>query len=537
MVDVLRAGLLPLLAVLICVLLPLWFQPDAAHWAAPSNARLGWVATLSLAWLIITALIMRRAIRPQAGRADRGSARDQEVLVVYASQTGVAEDLARRSADALAQMQTSVRLVDIAHLDVDELQRCSRALFVVSTTGEGDAPDAAFRFVAQEMPRSIALSHLHYGVLALGDREYHNFCAFGHRLDAWLRGCGAKAWFDTVEVDNLDGGALRHWQHQLSTLTQHATLPDWSAPQYGDWLLQSRQLLNPGSQGEEVHHIVLKPGASASTDWQAGDIAEIGPENSTDAIAGFLEKRALDGTAWVRCDDVDMPLHNALRNRMLIADDTYRGVDARDIARLLPMLAHREYSIASIASDGQIDLLVRTMRDADGHVGIGSGWLGQHAAIGARIALRVRRNRGFHAPVDDRPIILIGNGTGLAGLRALMRERLARGHRRNWLIFGERNRHCDYFWRDELEGWLSDGWLQHLDLAFSREQPERVYVQHRLQALAPRLREWAAQGAAIYVCGSLQGMAPGVDAVLRDVLGDTTVAAMIGDGRYRRDVY
>jgi sulfite reductase (NADPH) flavoprotein alpha-component len=134
-------------------------------------------------------------------------------------------------------------------------------------------------------------------------------------------------------------------------------------------------------------------------------------------------------------------------------------------------------------------------------------------------------------------MILIGNGTGLAGLRGLMRERVARGHRRNWLIFGERHRHCDYFWREELEGWVGDGWLQHLDLAFSRDQPERIYVQHRLQALASRLQDWVAQGAAIHVCGSLQGMAPGVDAVLRDVLGDGSVATMIADGRYRRDVY
>ncbi len=528
---------MPLLAILACVLLPLWFQPETANWAEPSNAHLGLAAALLLAWLISTALTMRRAIRPRTGGADRSATCDPEMLVVYASQTGVAEDMARRSADALAQMQASVRLVDVAHLDVGDLLRCKRALFVVSTTGEGDAPDAAFRFVERVMPKSIALPELHYGVLALGDREYHNFCAFGHRLDAWLRGCGAKAWFDTVEVDNLDGGALRHWQHQLSTLTQHATLPDWSAPQYGEWLLHSRQLLNPGSQGEAVFHIALKPGAAVSADWQAGDIAEIGPENSADAIANFLAKRALDGAIWVRCDEAELPLKSALRNRVLIADDTFPGVDARDIARLLPVLAHREYSIASVATDGRIDLLVRIMRGADGRIGVSSGWLGQHAAVGARIALRVRRNSGFHAPVDDRPMILIGNGTGLAGLRGLMRERVARRHHRNWLIFGERHRHCDYFWREELEAWLGDGSLQHLDLAFSREQPERLYVQHRLQALAPRLQEWAAQGAAIYVCGSLQGMAPGVDVLLREVLGDSTVAAMIGDGRYRRDVY
>ncbi|MBA4681910.1 MAG: flavodoxin, partial [Pseudomonas sp.] len=111
------------------------------------------------------------------------------------------------------------------------------------------------------------------------------------------------------------------------------------------------------------------------------------------------------------------------------------------------------------------------------------------------------------------------------------------GQTRNWLLFGERNRACDFFCGDELQAALAAGELKHLDLAFSRDQADKLYVQDRLREQHQRLHAWLAEGAAIYVCGSLQGMAGGVDAVLRDLLGDEVVQELIEEGRYRRDVY
>src|SRR5690606_30769287 len=128
------------------------------------------------------------------------------------------------------------------------------------------------------------------------------------------------------------------------------------------------------------------------------------------------------------------------------------------------------------------------------------------------IALRIRRNANFHAPDDDRPLILVGNGTGMAGLRALLRERIASGRRRNWLLFGERQAAHDAYWRDELEAAWRDGGLERLDLVYSRDTATREYVQHRLAEQAGVLRDWVGDGASIHVCGSLEGMAPGVDA-------------------------
>ena len=134
-------------------------------------------------------------------------------------------------------------------------------------------------------------------------------------------------------------------------------------------------------------------------------------------------------------------------------------------------------------------------------------------------------------------MILIGNGTGLAGLRSLIKARIAAGHSRNWLLFGERNAEHDFYCRDELQAWLASYQLHRLDLAFSRDQARRLYVQDRLREAADELQAWIEDGAAVYVCGSLQGMAAGVDQVLREVLGDAVVEGLVEQGRYRRDVY
>jgi sulfite reductase (NADPH) flavoprotein alpha-component len=177
------------------------------------------------------------------------------------------------------------------------------------------------------------------------------------------------------------------------------------------------------------------------------------------------------------------------------------------------------------------------MRRPGGELGLGSGWLTQDAAIGSKILLRIRSNPNFHLPSSDAPLILIGNGTGIAGLRALLKARIAAGRTRNWLMFGERNAAHDRFYESDLRAWQSAGFLPRLDLVYSRDQAERRYVQHRLAERAAELRQWVEEGAHIYVCGSLEGMAPGVHSALRDALGADALEFLTTDGRYRRDVY
>jgi sulfite reductase (NADPH) flavoprotein alpha-component len=200
-------------------------------------------------------------------------------------------------------------------------------------------------------------------------------------------------------------------------------------------------------------------------------------------------------------------------------------------------LPHREYSIASVPADGALWLLVRQLRRPDGSLGLGAGWLTQYAPLGERIDVRLRANTGFRLPDDDRPLILIGNGSGMAGLRALLRERIAQGRFRNWLLFGERQAAVDGFHREEIEAWRTAGRLARIDWAWSRDNARHVYVQDRVREAGAELRCWVDDGASIYVCGSLAGMAPGVDAALREALGSTRVDGLLESGRYRRDVY
>ena len=456
--------------------------------------------------------------------------------VVYASQTGFALELAERTAQALRDAGQPARVHDINAIDLQALDD-ARCLFIASTTGEGDPPDHAMGFVKRVMAQPAELSRTRYAVLALGDSEYAQFCAFARELDEWLHRHGAQPLFDRVDVDNADPAALRHWQHHIGVLSGRTDQPDWTTPRYERWTLAARRLLNPGSVGGEAWHIELQAPDGTSSTWQAGDIAEIGPRNAADDVASFLERHALDGNAIVRHDDQDMPLGELLsRSRLSMFADA-GSLDVHALIDTLRALPHREYSIASLPADGSLHLLVRLMQREDGTPGVGSGWLCRHAAIGDGIDLRIRSNPNFHAPLASQPMILIGNGTGLAGLRAHLKARAAAGATRNWLLFGERNASADRLHGEDLDAWQRAGVLERLDLVFSRDGHAQRYVQDALHANGDVLRTWVDQGAAVYVCGSLEGMAPGVDAALNEILGPSRMTALADAGRYRRDVY
>ena len=405
-------------------------------------------------------------------------------LIGFASQSGFAEQLAWQSAGQLQAAGLTVRVEPLSRLSEQDLRQADNALFVVSTFGDGEAPDSARGFERKILGQPWSLAHLNYALLALGDRQYAQFCGFGLRLHDWLSQQGARSAFTPLQVDSADPQHLQQWQEQLGQLTGAQPTVAWQAPLYESWTLTERRLLNPGSEGAPVYLLGLMPPASQR--WEAGDLIAVMPRLST-----------------------DVPVQSQAR----------------------------EYSIASLPEDGVLELIVRQERHPDGTLGLGSGWLTEHAPVGAAISLQVRRNNGFHAPREPVPVILIGNGTGLAGLRSLLKARIAKGHLRNWLVFGERHRAYDFLCQEELAGWLDDGRLARLDLAFSRDQASKIYVQNRLQENARRVREWVAEGAMIYVCGSLQGMAGGVDVALREILGEAALESLGEQGRYRRDVY
>lgn len=461
----------------------------------------------------------------------------EPVLVAFASQTGTAERIAWQTAADLRAAGLPVEVRTLGTLQPAQLATAKRALFITSTFGDGEAPDAARAFARRLRDAAPDLRGLRHAVLALGDRSYDAFCEFGQQLDQWLHHHGARPLFDRIEVDAGDEGALRHWQHQLGVFSGRTDLPDWRAPEYATWRLVEREHVNPGSPGGPCFRIALQPANGDMPAWQAGDIAEIGPRNGPATVAAFLAASGHDGQARVVHRGKWAQLAELLSRSLLPDPAGTRGMPADAFTASLQPLPHREYSIASLPADGSVQLLVRQMRQAGGNLGLGSGWLTADAEVGGDIALRIRSNPGFHPPADGRGLVLVGNGTGLAGLRSLLKARIAAGHHRNWLLFGERSRAHDFHYRGELEAWQAQGALAHIDLAFSRDQPGKVYVQDLLRANLPRLREWMENGASIHVCGALHGMAPGVDAVLQEAFGAERLEQWAAEGRYRRDVY
>jgi len=499
------------------------------------------LASLAMPLFFVTGwlLYLDRRRKKRAVKAARGSGMASSDagawLIGFASQSGFAEQLAWQTAGQLSAANVPVRVKPLSQLDAHALREADKALFVVSTFGDGEPPDSARGFARKLLDSSLGLDGLNYALLALGDRQYDQFCGFARRIHQWLGKQGASSLFDPVEVDGSDQAALSRWQQQVSDLTGAAPVVVQQA-QWEEWTLIRRERLNPNSQGLPTFLLGLRSAAPAG--WQAGDILEVLPRHPQKTVQAWLERYALDGSAIVVQDGQRQSLSEALARVQLPESFAHLvGLHAQALVDALTPLAAREYSIASIPSDGVLELIVRQEQHADGSLGLASGWLTEYLAEGGQIKARLRRNSGFHVPDDERPMILIGNGTGLAGLRSLLKARIVASCPRNWLLFGERNREHDFYCREELEGWLGSGDLQRLDLAFSRDQQEKIYVQQRLLEASDTLRQWLAEGAAIYVCGSLQGMAAGVDTALHELLGEQVVQSLIEEGRYRRDVY
>ncbi len=445
-----------------------------------------WAGAAVALWLIIVAVVAWRRARARRAASSRASALapaegTDALLVAFASQTGQAEELAWMTASSLSEAGVPGRVALLGDLEPEDLRAAGRVLIVASTTGEGDGPDAMSWFARKHMTEPAELSGLSYALLALGDRTYADFCGFGRALDLWLRRSGATPLFDRGEVDNGDAGAIRHWQHQLGVVTGHAVQADWTPPAFDRWRLVDRTHLNPGSPGGEAWLLAFEPVGHAP-DWVAGDIAEIG----------------LPGE---------------------------------------PSPGSREYSVASLPSDGRVEFIVRLMTRPDGSSGLASGWLTRDLAVGDAVDMRIRTNRSFHGPAPETPLILIGNGTGLAGLRAHWRARAGASHGGVWLMFGERTAAHDAFLDAELRAALVSGALTRLDRVFSRDAGDGRYVQDVIAQNADELAAWIDRGAVILVCGSLEGMSAGVHAALEAALGADRLLELSETGRYRRDVY
>lgn len=500
------------------------------------------LASLAMPLFFVTGLMLylKRRKQKKLTQAARQSLAGQYIdpnakpwLITYATQTGVAEQLAWSTATSLQEAHQPVQVKPVQQLTQSDLEQHEQVLFVISTYGTGDAPDLATSFAKKLLKANLDLKHMNYAVLALGSKEYPDtYCSFGHAVDAWLKTNGAHALFNTIEVDNVNLSDIQNWNQSLAKATKldlHAVNLE---KVFDTWKLQQRDLLNPNSLGQPAYNIELN--AKHEAIWQAGDIAEIQPGNSPERIQAFLQKHHILKNAKV--DSLEISIEKALWNKDLTGEiEPFANLD--HLLEQLPTLPTREYSIASIPSQQVLRLVVRQQHDESGNLGLGSGWLTQHTQVNDDVALRIRTNESFHLIDDNRPIICIGNGTGIAGLMSLLHTRTRHDYTENWLIFGERQRACDFFYASTIEAWQTTGMLKRLDLAFSRDQEQRMYVQDVIRQNAAELVSWIERGAVLYVCGSIDGMASGVDQALVEILGDEQVDELRQQGRYRRDVY
>ena len=416
-------------------------------------------------------------------------------LVAYASQSGQAAALAQRST-AWLDGQLDYQILPLNQVDNEVLNYTQQALFVVSTYGDGEPPDNGQIFANRYLgtQANIDLSHLQFSVLALGDKLYQQFCAFGHKVQQGLSQLGAMPLSEPIEACASQGydpdKLLQQWQQRLNVpVTQpQQTIASVAIKQedFNQWQLHSRRHLNPGSPGAPVFQVCLLP-TTGVANWQAGDLVEISLRTSNTSLS--------------------------------------------------PVQVKRKYSIASLPQDGRLELVVRQHINQDGSLGAGSGWLTEHAPLGGDIRLRICQNPAFHGLESDRPMILIGSGTGLAGLRAHIKQRAQQAAQATWLVFGERSPEYDDLFADEILSWQQTACLSRVDYAFSRHPEQPCYVQDRLYQYADELKKWIKSGAAIYVCGNRLGMAQGVDQALQTILGAESYQHICTQGLYRRDIY
>ncbi len=494
---------------------------DLERWLVAAFLLASWIAL----WLWL--------VRP-ARQAPAVIASGDGLLVAYASQSGSAAALAERLA-ASRQGGADVQLLPLDALTAPLLQSCRRVLFVVSTYGDGEPPDNARRFANRYLHgRGIkAMPQLEYGVVAFGDSRYTQFCQFGRQLYQWLSGQGATSAGPIVEVDAAAGDdepVLPSWLQQWWGIQPAPTQPSKLQP----WQLVDRQRLNPGSPGLPLYLLRLRPLGPLPL-WQAGDLFEIVPEHPPAVVSAWLKQHQLDGEQWLEVDGHGQRLAAWLASRQLATPPLNR--DLQPWLAQLKRLAPRCYSIASLPREGELQLLVRLHQDRWGHPGLCSGWLGGQLPLKGSLMGRLRVNPSFHLPETDYPLLLIGTGSGLAGLRAHLVARANRHCRQGgWLIYGERSPQHDRPLQTELQQWQQQGVLTHIDYAYSRHEQRPLRVQAVLRQRGDRLQAWLDRGAIILVCGG-QAMGQEVEQTLVELIGADAFEKLRTAGRYRRDLY
>ncbi|HEY6675804.1 MAG TPA: flavodoxin domain-containing protein [Terrimicrobium sp.] len=499
------------------------------------------------------------------------------LLFFFGSQTGTSEGLARRFAKEAQKLGFETRVIGMENYSTIDLTKEKRLIIVTSTYGDGEMPDNAQAFW-EYLKNGTAprLEHLEFSVLALGDRNYIQFCQAGKAFDARLEDLGAKRihprtdcdvdcegpsveWFNGL-LKSLDGGApsAGTGQNVVASDPTVASAPSFGKANPFPAVLKTNRVLNaPGSAKETRHLEIILEGSGL--EYEVGDALGVVPTNCPDFVREILDAAGLDGEEAVKAPDgEEMPLRMALLRKFdlkcFLADLPAKAASAADFAAPLRKLQPRLYSISSSpkAHPGEVHLTVAIVRyELNGRVrkGVCSTFFADRVGADTKVPVFVHRSPSFKLPADgSRPIIMVGPGTGVAPFRAFLEERRAvAATGRNWLFFGDQKALCDFLYSEELEAMKQDGLLTRLDTAFSRDQPEKIYVQDRMIENAGEIWSWLQEGGYFYVCGDAQRMAKDVDAALHKIAetagqlsteqAGEYVKQLKFEKRYLRDVY
>ncbi|MEM1385649.1 MAG: sulfite reductase subunit alpha [Pseudomonadota bacterium] len=553
--------------------------------------------------------VSTRLISGQGDTAPDGEQAPVKLIdILYGTQTGNAEEVANQAATLAQSRGLQPRIGELDAVEMDELATMESLIVVVSTYGEGEMPDNAQIFW-DELSASTAprLEQLNFGVLALGDTSYEHFCQAGKLIDTRLEQLGAKRIAARVDCDIDFEEVATVWLEGVIPDAKAARAAAPAAapkPEKSGWnrknpylarMAENRVLSGPKS-GKEIRHIAFDLGDSGMT-YEAGDALGVMPVNAPDLVEAWLKRLGADHDTVIPGKDASLgdlltsrleimtPTRDMIRGlEPLAGHDEFShvvghgdkealehflwGRDALDLLNLNPDLVfdpaevvewlkplqHRAYSISSSpkAHDGEVHLTVaavRWMHEGRQHKGVCSTFLADHVPEGAAAGIFMSPNKAFRVPEDDGlPMIMVGPGTGVAPFRAFLEERRARGATgTNWLFFGDQRRESDFIYEDEIGEMSASGLLTRLDLAFSRDQAEKIYVQHRMAENGKDLFGLLEEGGHFYVCGDATRMAKDVDQSLHQLIetqGGVTPEAAIEyvnrlkrEKRYVRDVY
>jgi sulfite reductase (NADPH) flavoprotein alpha-component len=527
------------------------------------------------------------------------------ITIIYGTQTGNSEAMAEEAASAAKKYGMAPKVLDMGDIDLVDLAQQERILVVTSTYGEGEMPDNA-HVIWEEITSDGApnFDKTFFSVLALGDTSYDQFCESGIQWDKRLEALGATrvadridcdvdyetpgmAWIETVMPIITEKGSQE--TISLNGTSSKSTKPKFDKKNPLEAELITKRILSSDQSSKEIVHFEFSLGDSGEN-YLAGDALNIVPENRPDLIQEILDlfdtkpdeetmkrlrydleirtpSKELVELVGTKTKDEEMRRMVENNDKEAIEDflwglDSYQLIKSYGIENIAfydflntcKPLSPRAYSISSSIKkhEGEVHLTigsVRYSRDNRHQNGVTSTFLADLAKVGETVKCYFSPNKQFKIPQDgNKPIIMVGPGTGIAPFRAFLEEREATDAKgENWLFFGDRNKEHDFIYQEEVEAMQATGLLTKVDLAFSRDQDKKIYVQDKMIENGEELFTWLEKGGYFFICGDAYRMAKDVDKALHTVIekhGKMTydkasdyVKKLKKEKRYVRDVY